>query len=204
MSNTTDSEKKMALFWQYLLALEEDLIGLSRYIEFNIANYSTYSIELTRIYLSVCSEIDVVAKALSSILGHSNPKNIDHYRMVIMQGFPQFSTLNIQIPRYSLDFTPWNSWGGTTQVNPNWWESYNNVKHHRDSHYPEANLENVLNAVAGLIVVNLYYHKKEGLSQIPVMDVGFDSENISKLFLPIGFRRTQLVSGFSGWGGNVP
>ena len=37
-------------------------------------------------------------------------------------------------------------------MNPEWWASYNNVKHHRLDSYAEANLGNVLRALSGLFV----------------------------------------------------
>lgn len=38
-------------------------------------------------------------------------------------------------------------------MNPEWWVSYNNVKHHRLDSYAEANLGNVLQALSGLFVL---------------------------------------------------
>jgi hypothetical protein len=51
--------------WEYLLAIDRDLDVTSRYIDFADANMGVYSTELTRMYLAVCSEIDVVAKQLT-------------------------------------------------------------------------------------------------------------------------------------------
>ena len=45
--------------------------------------------------------------------------------------------------------------------NPSWWRSYNDVKHQRDLHFAEANLENCTNAIAGLFEIVLYCHKAE-------------------------------------------
>jgi hypothetical protein len=39
-------------------------MNFSRHVEFAEANCQTYSIDLLRSYLSICSEIDVVAKML--------------------------------------------------------------------------------------------------------------------------------------------
>lgn len=39
---------------------------------------------------------------------------------------------------------------------------YNNVKHHRHTHFAEASLKYTLNAVAGLFVLLLFYYREEG------------------------------------------
>lgn len=38
-------------------------------------------------------------------------------------------------------------------MNPEWWVSHNNVKHHRLDSYAEANLWNVLQALSGLFIL---------------------------------------------------
>ena len=40
------------LHWNYFLVIEEDLGRLSRYVEFNLANNKTYSIEMARILMA--------------------------------------------------------------------------------------------------------------------------------------------------------
>jgi hypothetical protein len=40
---------------------------------------------------------------------------------------------------------------------PNWWNSYNKVKHERNLHFDKANLENVLWSGAGLLVMLVYF-----------------------------------------------
>jgi hypothetical protein len=70
--------------WNYFLALEKDLEGLSHYIEFCKDNLNTYSIELAHLLLSSASEIDTIAKCICSILDpKAKPKNIDQYRKII-------------------------------------------------------------------------------------------------------------------------
>jgi hypothetical protein len=45
--------------------IAEDLYAYSRYLEFNPKNYGAFSINLARLYLSICSEVDVLAKMLA-------------------------------------------------------------------------------------------------------------------------------------------
>ncbi len=49
-----------------------------------------------------------------------------------------------------------------TFQSPHWWQAYNKVKHHRDSHFHGASLKNALNALAGLFVLLLFFYRIEG------------------------------------------
>lgn len=153
--------------WQYYISLMKDIGQLSQYIELTKENYQTFSIELVRLLLATGSEIDVVAKLLcEKVEAGVKCNNINEYRDVLMRSAPNISSVDISINRYSLVFTPWASW--TESKNPEWWKSYNQVKHHRSHEYQEANLENCLNALAGLCVLlsYLYYDEviKKGLN----------------------------------------
>ncbi|EGQ7993695.1 hypothetical protein HJ179_21125 [Vibrio parahaemolyticus] len=146
--------------WNYYLALEQDLIKVSRYIEFDEANFNTYSIELAHLLLAASSEVDVVAKILCKLLDETNDyRNINDYRQKIKDGCPEVSDRVVYSDRYALQLTPWINWQGTE--NPDWWRCYNNVKHQRDENYSEANLKNVLNALAALKVLIVYMYKAQ-------------------------------------------
>lgn len=146
--------------WQYLITLDSDLHKCSRFVYINKQNFKTYSIEFVRILLAVGSEIDVVAKILcNSIDSTKSCKNIDDYHRIIVNKFPRFSSMIIDIPQYELQLTPWKEW--SQDENPDWWRAYNDVKHKRHNHFADANLENTFNAVAGLFVVIWYLHHEE-------------------------------------------
>ena len=140
------------------MAIEDDLVKTSRFVEFCSDNYKTYSVEFARIILASSSEFDVIAKALcKEINPSSDASNIDDYRNVILSRYPRFHAMQIDIPRYNFSLKPWDTWN--SQVNPTWWRSYNNVKHQRDLFYCEATLETSLNSVAGLLCGVLYYFR---------------------------------------------
>ncbi len=144
--------------WEYFLALDSDLERAVRFIALEPANFPTYSIELTRLLFGACSEIDIVAKALCERCAPQEPReNIDNYRKVITENYPKFPTLKAIIPRYSLEFQPWSNW--QSGRNPAWWGSYTNIKHKRTMYFSEANLENSLNALAGLFLLVLYFYQ---------------------------------------------
>ncbi|MCD9015194.1 hypothetical protein [Parachryseolinea silvisoli] len=143
--------------WNYFLAIERDLEQVSRYIEFTQDNLGTYSIELAHILLSASSEVDVVMKQLCELVAPERPaETIDHYRPTIRAQLANLIAEPVYISRYGLEFKPWEIW--SNDVNPDWWRSYNKVKHQRNIHFNKANLQNTINAVGALLLTTLYYY----------------------------------------------
>ncbi len=146
-------------YWQHFLALEADFAATSRYVEFSPQNFTAFSIEYAKLLLAVGSEIDVLSKLIcKNVDSSAKRENMDDYR-VCLAIHTQLALEEVLIRRYNLVFRPWSDWA--LGKNPSWWQSYNNVKHHRDSHFPEANLENCANAISGLFVIVIYCHKAE-------------------------------------------
>ena len=143
-------------YWNYFLALEADVIDLSRYIEFTKDNFTSYSMETAKIILSAASEADVMAKQLCKVLDDETETNsIGGYKEVLVRKIKNFSDTQVIINRYGLELTPWINWTG--KEHPDWWSDYNKVKHHRHDHFMRANLKNALNAMAGLFVLLIFY-----------------------------------------------
>ena len=148
---------KRNIHWDYYIALENDIRKLSRYIEFDESNFMVHSIELTRLLLTASSEVDVVLKELCKLTEpDSRAENINAYKNIIKEKFPAIINTGVTCPLYGLSLAPWSNW--MDDENPEWWKSYNKVKHERNNNYKSANLNNVLNSVAGLFVCNIHYN----------------------------------------------
>ncbi len=151
---------KSLLHWNYFLALDADVENLSRFVDFNPANYSAYSIEMAHLMLAAASEVDVVAKLLcNKIRARAGAGTITQYRSIIKKAFPQFSGMKIVMPRYGLTLEPWICW--KSNRTPEWWKYYNKVKHERNTYFNQANLKHTLNSVAGLYVTLLHFYLEE-------------------------------------------
>lgn len=145
--------------WNYFLALEDDLERLSRYVDLS-GNDDTYSMEIARLLLSACAEIDVVLKQLSQrYVNGSTASKIPSYFSDVIPHCPKFITFQVQIPRYGVHFQPWLNW--TSAQSPAWWSDHNKVKHQRDQNFPSASLRNCLNALGGLFVAVLHLYEQE-------------------------------------------
>ena len=163
------------LYWNYFLAIEQDVVTLSRYVELCEDNYDTYSTELGGIIMAATQENDVLIK---QIVGNNCEKEAQ-YRREIRQNFPAIIQREVEIPRFNLKFKPFEDWGNNKT--PEWWTANNKFKHERDSKYDRASLKNALNSVAGLLISNIYYYSSVNrLSEI---------QPISQLFTPVGLLK---------------
>lgn len=161
--------------WNYFLALEEDLVTLSRYIDFSentdengnhINNNKVYSSEIQKLLLSICSEVEVVLKEICKKLNSANiPKNIKEIYDVISAFKPGLIDFKATMPRFGLlTLKPWENWKNSTNgvyKSPQWWDDYNLIKHDRSRNYHKANLKNCINAATALYIVNLYLYEYE-------------------------------------------
>lgn len=149
--------------WNYFLALEDDVVRISRYLELTTDNFESYSLELMRILSGAASEVDVVSKRLCQKANDkSKANNITKYKAEILAAYPQITSTVVEIPRFGLTLTPWDQW--KTDANPLWWRAYTKVKHQRHTHFAEASLKHALYAVAGLFVLLLFYYREEGMN----------------------------------------
>lgn len=139
--------------WNYFFCLEEDISSLSRWIEFSLENESVYSIELARLLMTASAEVDVIAKSLCKIIDpKARATSINSYRSILITEYPTLPKAEVSIPRFGKILYPWSNWHNS-EAPPLWWSANNKVKHHREEHFKEANLKNVLNAVAGLMIL---------------------------------------------------
>lgn len=159
--------------WNYFLALEGDVINLSRYIEFCQDNYKTYSVELARVLMAATQECDVLLKQICA----DGSEKEHEYRSVIPKIYSNISSQTIDIPRFNLQFSPFLNWGNSQT--PNWWTANNKVKHERHNRFELASLENTLNAVSALLLCNIYFHHKEGrLEEVQPVPQLFDATGL--------------------------
>ena len=84
-------------------------------------------------------------------------ENIDNYTAVIPVRYPGFCDFPVSVRRLGSSLKPWKDW---KVKNPQWWKSYNDVKHHRHVSYKDANLRNVLHSICGLFVLVFYFYQE--------------------------------------------
>ena len=150
--------------WAYYMSLEDDLIKTSRYVEICKDNFETYSTQFARLLLAAASEVDVVAKMVCRQIDPSGEYgNIDDYRKTIVSKFPAIPRLVLGIEWNDLRIQPWSQWAESDASSPDWWRAYNRVKHERNSHFKQGNLQNTLGAIAGLYCLVRHLEEDRGL-----------------------------------------
>ncbi|WP_172746599.1 hypothetical protein [Neorhizobium sp. T25_13] len=141
----------------YLRAFEviqKDVINLFDYIEPDEVNKDTYSFRIHELMLRVCTEIEANFKAILRENKYQKTKRLDisDYRKIEKSHF--LSEYQVKAPVWRGDnkiFHPFNDW--LKDGKPTWYQAYNSAKHDRHSEFRKANFDNLLNAVAGLLVV---------------------------------------------------
>ena len=53
-------------YWEYYRELEDDFLATRKYVSFHEANASAFSLEYLKLFQAVCSEVDVVGKAMAA------------------------------------------------------------------------------------------------------------------------------------------
>ena len=153
------------LHWDYLLLLEKDLIEILDYIDPCDENMAVFGPKILKLFLSIGSGIDVTLRDLlltkdsQGEFAHKKRFGIKDYRHFVQDTDLSLEFKDVAVCFDGMEFTctPWEDWwsqsgGHPTQLRPGWWDSYNHVKHRRTEQYGEANLGNVLKALAGLFV----------------------------------------------------
>ena len=148
--------------WYYFLSIEKDFAKTIDFVHLDTANFKAFSNEYAKLLLLIGSEVDVVAKLLcKNIDPAANPQNINEYRQMITAAFAGMHTVEIEIARFGLKVRPWTSWDPAVARSPSWWTAYNEVKHDRDNSFAQANQENTLNGLCGLMSLLLYNFKDD-------------------------------------------
>lgn len=164
------------LFWPIYKQLEKEFKDLSYYIAINKKQLKTYSIKIADLILRTVSECENIA---STICKRENIKFKDkngHIRKVVR--FDEYierlnSTFKLERKNISLDYINVDSYTFDWKLRPfrkellkvngkdkyiiPWYNAYNKIKHDRTKNFKLANLENLINSLAALFLLNIYF-----------------------------------------------
>lgn len=146
-------------YWKYYCKLEQDCIDLSQYIEFRPVNLQTCSNVIIGQLLNVGAEFDHFCKIVCHLFSKNRP-TITDYANYLLSEIPCLQNIQVHIQGSHLDLFPFKDWNIEHAGHLFWWYAYNNVKHDREHFYESCNLENLLNALAGLYFLEMYYAKE--------------------------------------------
>lgn len=177
---TALSQRFVSEYWSYYQHIENDVASTFKYVELDEINFDTYSRHYKDLLSAIGSEVDVVGKSIAELVDTTDKKlskaPISHWGFVVEKACPRISAATVRT-QSGICFSPWKNWKNEVAQdknqrtlyrlvkgaeNPEWWRAYNKTKHRRksltnpdDSSYEKANLGNVLNALAGLLILEI-------------------------------------------------
>lgn len=142
--------------------IQSDFIKLLEYIEPSDINLRAYSYRTHELFMRSSIEVEANFKAIlrenkfkPKINGKLRPENRwnikDYYKV---NKTHHLSAYKVHIPIWegtNSSFEPFKDWRDTEKLS--WYQSYNASKHDRQNKFKEANFENLINSIAGLLVL---------------------------------------------------
>ena len=128
-----------AKYWNYYQHIESKFMNVSSFVYFDKANFNVYSYEFVSLLQNIGAEIDVLFK---QICGYPGKRDVLH-------SYPNIKDEKVNVSYFDIQIQPF----GELETSMKWWKSYNMIKHDRLGNISEANLENVLSALAALFLL---------------------------------------------------
>lgn len=168
-------------YWRMFLILERELVDALDYVELNTNNYATTSIVFSKLLLSIGAEIDNVFR---ECLGQPGRSNIEKYYNSTIKKYPKIVNQQVKVKDTAIVLKPYDGWNGSQPAQSLiFWHKYNELKHDRVLNAQNASLETVLNALAGLFVMELYRFDDIFMAQSDTFTNMPSDEMKSKLFI---------------------
>ena len=147
--------------------IEKELRNIFNYVEPDESNLKTFSFELYSLLLRACTEVELNCKLIMEANG-ATPQG-RHFTMndykkiekasqlskytVKFRNWRQRNTSSGELEYLPREFCPFQNFAPAINKSPDWYEDYNLVKHNREKNLEKANLENCMNAVAGILIL---------------------------------------------------
>lgn len=156
------------IYWNYYIQIEKDFFDTVPYCNIAASNNNSFSVKYLQLHLALCSEIDTICKSLGKRINNSlnlSECGISDYIKILNSSYDTFSKETVNLIGYKYRIV--QPWKGIDKGHiPNWWNVYNEIKHHRDSKknnknvYEYANQKNVIEALCALYVLIQYWAAK--------------------------------------------
>lgn len=142
------------------LLIQKDLLKLFDYIEPSDTNMKSYSFRTHELLMRTCIEVEANCKAIFN----ENIYNDKEKEKVIQWSMNDYKKINTthRLSSYKVKLPIWKgclnvrepfkNWGYNKSLN--WWQNgYNVTKHDRHNEFENANFENLIDAVCGLLII---------------------------------------------------
>jgi hypothetical protein len=142
---------------QYIRAFEviqKDLLELFDYVEPADKNEKCYSFRIHELHMRACIEAEANCKAILTENGYSGAPDWTMNDYKKLEPTHRLSSYRVKLPVWQgADNVrcPFSSWRSGSKLI--WYQAYNEAKHDRYNQFEQANFENLLEAVSGLVVL---------------------------------------------------
>jgi hypothetical protein len=180
------------LFWPVYKSLESEVIELSNKIHFDDNQCSVYSVKIIELLLRCCVEIEAISKDLYFKNGGVSPNNRDLYfdtdclellekKWILSKKIVLISSANFYFQNEdNIILKPLYKANKRGTSTADWKKAYQAVKHNRSENLDKGNIKNLLRAMAGLFILNLYY--KDDYHELLESNTDKFSKDFSHLF----------------------
>lgn len=137
------------------LLLQKDLQEIFDYIEPADDNLKCYSFRIHELLFRACVEVEANCRAI--LKENAYPEKIDKCTMEDYKKIEQShrpSSYIVKLPFWDgreNERRPFGSWSNNGPLT--WYNAYNSIKHNRHVNFKEANFENMIDAMSGLVVL---------------------------------------------------
>lgn len=145
-------------YFRYFCILTNHLEDVRKYVEFDEGNYKTFSIEMGKIMVQSCSEIRKIIIGMLPKYEQIDSKvdiGLEELAFPLLEKYPKLPEAKIFVDYSDLVLCPWRELH--TKV-PDWWLENKKIEECRVANFTSANLENMLNALAGHLIVLMYLY----------------------------------------------
>jgi hypothetical protein len=145
------------------LIIQKDLLALFEFVEPSDINLKTYSYRIHELLIRTCIEIEANFKAILSENIYTPKDKKGRVRLENKWNIIDYKKVNkthhldsyvVKVPIWNGEkakFRPFSAW--KNNENLSWYKAYNQCKHDRNNKFVLANLENLIYAVTGLLVL---------------------------------------------------
>lgn len=154
----------------YLL-IQKDLVQLFEYVEPSDDSAAAYSYRIHELLMRTCIEVEANFKAILAANAHQSVLRADGPSKLNMQVYRKvnvshhLSSYEVVLPIWGggkRAFKPFEGWSTNDPIP--WYQAYNKSKHDRHEAFRSANLEALVTAVCGLLVLMTAQFKTEDFS----------------------------------------
>jgi len=162
-----------------LTLIQNDLLSIFEFLEPSDECRPAYSYRIHALFMRTCIEVEANFKAIleeNIFTPPSRPLNMKDYRKV--DASHHLSSYEAMLPIWNGTppiFKPFGAWRPVRGLpNPSglslpWYQAYNASKHDRHDEFKKANLENLVMAVAGLLVLVTSQFSNQAFDAGPVL-----------------------------------